>query len=142
MYCSYRFKLLHLLPGKRDKKWLFGIPLLTVAIWAVLTGITTLILGLSMGALDIILCASMAAIASIMICGFFYAGLYIAATAAVLGAVSGIAFMAYVFMQPIDHRGIVGLSSAAQMAFIFFLVGISAQMIFHLRKKIGGNKHE
>jgi hypothetical protein len=95
-----------------------------------------------MGTLDLIVCGSMAAIASIMICGFFYAGLYIAATAAVLGAVSGIAFMAYIFVQPIDHRGIVGLSSAAQMAFIFFLVGINSQMVFHWVKKIGGNKHE
>jgi hypothetical protein len=142
MYCSYRFQPLRLLPGKRDKKWLFAIPLLTMALWAVLTGVATLISGLSMGVFDLIVCGSMAAIASIMICGFFYAGLYIAATASVLGVVLGTAFMAYVFVQPIAHRGIVGLSSAAQISFIFFLVGISAQMIFYLRKKIGGNKHE
>lgn len=129
------------LPGKRDKKWLIAIVPLAIGIGAVLAGFSAVMLDMQPAAADAAIWMTMALIASIAVCGFCYAGLKIAAAACVMGVIVGIGHMAYVFAQPVDWRGIAGLVSGAQAAFLFFLAGINLEMVCHVRKKRGGNPY-
>ncbi len=128
-------KISNLLPGKRDKRWLMYIPLLMILIISVLSALACGILKISIHSSDLVLFAVLAFLASASICGFSYAGLYIAAVSCLTGLAAGILFMAYVFTQPVQWAGIVGLVSGAQLAFIFFLTGVCAQMLYYLSKK-------
>ncbi|MGI6030372.1 MAG: hypothetical protein ACOX7F_02605 [Eubacteriales bacterium] len=105
-----------------------------------LAGISMLMLHMRPGVADIIVWGMISMIAAAAVCGFMYAGLHLAAGASVLGIISGLAYMVYVFCQPVEWRGLVGLVSGVQVAFICFLIGINAQMILYVVKKRGGKK--
>lgn len=127
-------------PGKRDKRWLALIPVMTLTLITVLLVMSKAMLGLNVGMADIFIWGVMALIASVAVCGFFYAGLTIAGSACMIGVAAGIIFMAYVFAQPVEWKGIVGLVSGAQLAFLCFLVGINAQMVRYVVQKRGGKR--
>lgn len=100
-----------------------------------LGGLSIAMLELQVTRLDILLWFISALIASVAVCGFFYAGLFIAGTASFIGISAGIIYMGYIFLQPIEWRGIVGYMSGAQLAFLIFLAGVNAQMIRHVWNK-------
>lgn len=130
------FALLRMwIPGKRDKRWLIAIVPCAAVVCAALAAVSALSLQLHPGAADILLWAFLSLVAAGAVCGCGYAGFRIAALAGLAGVAAGIGTMAYIFAQPIEWRGIVGLVSCMQVAFLFFLVGVNAQMIFHFIQK-------
>lgn len=123
------------MPGKKDKWWITVFSWLSLCFFITIAGLSHFLLDMHVSMADAVLWIAMAIAASAAVCGFFYAGLRIAATMSLLGALSGIGCVGYVFMQPVQLRGIVGLVSGMQLAFIFFLVGINAQMIAYIISK-------
>mgnify|MGYP004676242707 CR=1 FL=1 len=69
------------------------------------------------------------------VCGAFYAGLRIMGAVCAAGIPAGLVYMAHVFGSDAEYRGIVGLVSGAQLAFIFFLCGALAQMLHYLASR-------
>lgn len=123
------------LPGKRDKKWFLLMPPIIVTMVALLAVISKIQLQLTISSADIVIWAVMGFLAAAFICGFGYADLKVALAFSIGGVLAGILFMIYVFAQPIEAKGIVGLVSGIELAFIIIIVGINAQMIRHLMKK-------
>lgn len=120
---------------KRDTRWFLLIPVLCISMSAVILTIIKLLLGIHLSGLDVAIVLGLSTVAAIAVCGFFYAGLKIAAYSCVTGCFAGIVYMAYVFMQPIELKGVVGIVSGVQIAFICILFGINAQMISYLFKR-------
>lgn len=68
-------------------------------------------------------------------CGAFYAGFRLMGAVCAAGIPAGLIYMAYVFSSDLEYRGIAGLVSGAQLAFIFFLCGALAQMLKYLASR-------
>ena len=128
-------KVGNMLLEKRSKRWFLYIPPLMLVTVGIMAGLTCGILGTSLHSSDLTIFLVLSFIASAAICGFGYAGLYIAAGSCLAGLAAGLLFMAYIFTRPIQWAGIVGLVSGVQLAFIFFLIGVCIQMLVHLSKK-------
>ena len=108
-----------------------------LSVTAILTGITHFMLMIPISRADLVVFGLLSLIAAIAVCGFAYAGLWIACACSLAGVVSGIGFMTYIFTKPIEWVGIVGLVSGVQLAFIFFLIGVCIQMLCYLSNKRG-----
>ena len=122
-------------PGKRDMRWMLLILPLAACIWVVLAAVSMPMLQIRLTGTNSVIWMVLALIASISICGFLYAGLKISAGACVVGVLTGIIYMAYVFTRNIEGRGIVGLVSGAQVAALFFLIGVNIQMLCYLMNR-------
>lgn len=120
---------------KRDKRWLIVLPVTAGVIWGVIAGATRLLLGISPSGADAMLWTALSLVAAAAICGLGYAGLRAASICSTLGTTVGLAYMSYVFAQPIAYRGIVGLISGAQVVLLFFLAGVNVQMVCYLIRK-------
>lgn len=123
-------------PGKRDRRW-FAILLIT---WGLLFAFTltaaSYFLNFTPGKLDFGVCGGLTLIEALAVCGFGYAGLRFASLCCAFGAVSGFIYMSHIFINGnMELKGLVGLMSGAQLAFIFFMVGLNGQMIAHLMNK-------
>jgi hypothetical protein len=123
------------LPGKRDKKWLYVLPVMAGIFCSILAGVSTATLCFQITVNDILLWGGSSLAASVAVCGLFYAGLSIAGVVSFIGILAGIVHTCFVFLQPIEWRGLVGYVSGVQLAFMFFLTGINAQMILYLWNK-------
>lgn len=130
-----RFDWRGLFERKRDKRWLMLMLPLAAAIWSTFAALSCIQLQLHPNRTDVVIWMFLAAILSAALCGFGYAGLKFAFGFTALGVMAGIGFMAYVFIRPVAHKGIVGLVSGMELLAFFFLVGINVQMLSHLRKK-------
>lgn len=123
------------IPGKRDKRWfLYMLPIMVIMVIAFAL-ISKIQLQLSITTADLGIWIILSFISAASICGFGYAGLKTAMTTSVAGVLAGIIFMSYVFSQQIEAKGLVGLISGAELAFIFVIVGINLQMLQYLMKK-------
>ena len=120
---------------KRDKRWIKLAAPVALMILMLLSVISQVQLGFRAGSADYIVWMTLALIGTAAICGFGYANLKVAFGFSVAGVLAGIIMMMYVFTQPVAQRGIVGLVSGAELAFIFFIAGINAQMIHYLMTK-------
>lgn len=125
------------LPKKRDKQWLMLIIPITLVICSFIALLSKIELSFSICSADIVIWIMIAAIAAGVICGFGYAGLKIAFKTTVIGIIAGIIFMAYVFAQPIENKGIIGLVSGVELTVIITIIGVNLQMIQYIRKKRG-----
>lgn len=123
------------LPEKRDKKWFLFMPPIIAIMMAVFFGTSKLLLHISIAKTDVIIWLFLSFIASAILCGFGYAGLKSAFLFSIVGILAGIVYMSYVFTRPIEARGIVGLVSGVQLAFIFIIIGINVQMLQYLKRK-------
>ena len=127
------------IPPKRDKRWfLYMIPIILIMM-AVFTITSKVQLQFEITGVEIKIWLFLSTISAAILCGFAYAGLYLALAASAAGIVSGLVFMSYVFAQPIEAPGIVGLVSGVELAFIFMLVGVNIQMVRYIIKKGRGN---
>lgn len=120
---------------KRDRRWLIALPVTAGGIWSVIAGAARVLLGLSISGADALVWTGLSLTAAAAICGLGYAGLRAASVCSALGTAAGLAYMAYVFAQPIAYRGIIGLVSGAQVVLLFFLAGVNVQMICYLMRK-------
>lgn len=120
---------------KRDLRWLICIIPVAATVTCIIAVITHMMLGVAFNLTDSLIYSVLSLIASIGICGFGYAGLFVASGFCLTGLVLGILFMAYVFTRPIKWAGIVGLVSGAELAFICFLIGICFEMLLYLHNK-------
>lgn len=125
----------NVIPGKRDKKWVLLFFPAALIFFAMLASLSAAVLKVRLGGFDLLIMAAMALIAAAAVCGFGYAGLKIAFACTLAGVAAGIILMVYVFCQPVEWAGIVGLVSCAQAAFLFFLAGINLQMIWSAVRK-------
>lgn len=128
-------KLWNFIPEKRNKYWLIAVIPLAVVIMFLLAGISCIMLSIRLSVMDAVLFGVISTIAAAAICGFGYAGLRIISGSCFIGTFAGVVFMAYVFLQPIEWVGVVGLVSGIQLAILFFLVGVNAQMISRIVSK-------
>ena len=127
------------IPEKRDKRWfLYMIPIVVIMM-AVFSVTSTVQLHITITGTEIKIWLFLSLISAAILCGFAYAGLHLALIGSAAGILSGLVFMSYVFAQPIEAPGIVGLISGVQLAFIFILVGVNVQMIRYIIKKGRGN---
>ena len=127
------------IPEKRDMHWfLYMIPIVLVMM-AVFTVTSKVQLHIAITGTEIKIWLFLSVISAAIVCGFAYAGLHLALTGSVAGIVSGLVFMSYVFAQPIEAPGIVGLVSGVELAFIIMLVGVNVQMVRYIIKKGRGN---
>lgn len=120
---------------KRDRRWLICIIPVAVTAACIIAVTVHIMLGVAFNLSDSLIYLVLSLIASISICGFGYAGLFVASGACLAGLVLGIVFMAYVFTRPVEWAGIVGLVSGAELAFICFLVGVCFEMLLYLHNK-------
>ncbi len=123
------------LPGKRDKQWLVFILPTAFALFLILAAASKIMLSLEVSSADVVVWCLLSGIAAAVLCGFGYADLKLAFGWSLAGVIAGILFMMYVFTRDIEMRGLVGLVSGAQLAFIFFIIGVNLQMLNYLRKK-------
>lgn len=129
--------ILNRLPEKRSKQWLMLIIPMACVICGLIALLSKVELSLSISSTDVGIWMFISVIAAVLICGFGYAGLKIAFQMTVIGVVAGIIFMAYVFAQPIETKGIVGLVSGVELTAIIAIVGVNLQMIHHIRRRRG-----
>lgn len=126
-----------MLPVKRDRKWfIMMLPAIALALALFILIASSRLLDFTPGRFDFIVAVSLALVGAVAICGFGYAGLKFAFACSALGVVSGLSYMSHIFMNgDMELKGLVGLLSGAELAFIFFLVGINGQMVIHVIKK-------
>ena len=124
-----------ILPGKFSRRWFAIFAVMTPAVAAVIGVLARVYLGISPGGAELLIWTVMAALASAAVCGAFYAGLRIMGAVCAAGIPAGLIYMAYVFSSDLEYRGIAGLVSGAQLAFIFFLCGALAQMLKYLASR-------
>jgi len=109
------------------------VPLIWVTLVVLILTISSNLLNFTPGKFDLAISNALALVASVAICGLGYAGLKFASLSSALGVFFGIVYMSHVFISgDMELKGLVGLLSGAQLAFIFFMVGINGQMIAHL----------
>lgn len=123
-------------PAKRDRKWLIALP----AAWLLLTifilTISSHLLNFTPGTFDLALSSAVSLVGAVAVCGFGYAGLKLASLCSALGIISGLLYMSHIFIHGnMEFKGLAGLLSGAELAFIFFMVGINGQMIAHMINK-------
>ena len=126
---------LKFLPGKFSRRWFAVFPAMALAVAAVIGALARVSLRISPGGAELFIWTVMAALASAAVCGAFYAGLRIMGAVCAAGIPAGLVYMAHVFGSDAEYRGIVGLVSGAQLAFIFFLCGALAQMLHYLASR-------
>ena len=122
--------------GRRDPLWLFLIPAAAALLTIAMAVSSALLLKVAPSAADFVIFGALSFVASAAVCGLFYAGLNAAGALSAFGTAAGLVVMCCVFSRPIELRGVVGLVSGAQTAFLFFLLGINIQMIQYLIKKL------
>lgn len=123
------------LPGKRNKQWFVLIPPTAIAIFLILAAASKTMLSIEISSADIVIWCLISGIAAVVLCGLGYADLKLAFGWSFVGVIAGILFMMYVFTRDIEMRGLVGLISGAELAFIFFIIGVNLQMLNYLRKR-------
>lgn len=122
---------------KRDIRWFLLIPIIFTIISLIMFISIKLFLNITPTLLDMGIIIVLSLLASAFISSFFYMDLKIAAYISIAGCISGIGYMLYIFIQPIDFNGIVGIISGVQLTFIFFLVGVNIELLRYLIKKVG-----
>lgn len=123
-------------PGKRDRRWFLMLPVIWVTLVVVILIVSSSLLDFFPGKLDFAVSGALGLVAAASVCGFGYAGLKFASSCCAVGIISGIFYMSHIFMNgEMELKGLIGLISGAQLAFVFFLVGINGQMISHIINK-------
>ena len=125
---------------KRDKRWLFLCIPLAGALFMLIALVSRALLGLTPSVADGALWLFLSCAASALLCGFGYANLKLAFGFTLAGIASGLIAMVYVFAQPIAQKGIVGLVTCVELGAVFFLVGVSVQMLSHLARSNKGGR--
>lgn len=122
--------------GKRSPKWFFVLPPLWLVICGSITGASILFLEFHPAKIDLAIFSGLSMVAALAICGLGYAGLRLAAAITFTGVVAGLFYMSHIFIAgQMELKGVIGLISGAQLAFIFFIVGLNGQMIAYLINK-------
>lgn len=128
----FRFKRL---PQKHDWRWFLMIPVMAALIMVVMGASSYFILDLRASSTDLFIFGLLALIEAGVVCGLLYSGLRIAGGISLTGVILSLIAMIYVFLQPIEYRGLVGLVTGIELAFVCLLIGINIQLLNYLIQK-------